>query len=72
MTTLQATIKNKKPIKVYFINDKTSKPEYFDTMNYSEKEKRYECDFGNIPMEKIPQILSGKIDHIKIEGVENE
>lgn len=64
MNTLQVAIKNKKPIKVYILGD------YYDTMSYNEKLNRYEGDYGNIPMEKIPKIMAGvkEYDHLKLEA----
>lgn len=68
MTELDETIKNKKPIKVYF-REKNEEFEYFDTMEYNKEKDRYECEYGNIPFSSIPLILIGKIDHIKLESV---
>lgn len=63
MNTLQVAIKERKPIKVFILGD------YFDTMTYNEELNRYEGDYGNIPMEKIPKILAGyeEVDHITLE-----
>lgn len=70
MTTLNDVIKDKKPIKVFIQNDITGEFEYYETMEYNKDLKRYECNFGNIPLKKIPLILSGKINHIKLGGEE--
>lgn len=68
MTDLEETITNKKPIKVYLRED-NEEFELFDIMEYNKEKDRYECEYGNIPFSKIPLIMIGKIDHIKIESV---
>lgn len=63
---LEETIQNHKPIKVYLEN------EYFDIMEYNKQKDRYECDYGNIPMDKMALILTEdeSVDHIRLEVVD--
>ena len=66
MKNLQEAIKNREPLKIT-VKD-------LDTMiYYYDKEKqRYQSEFGFITLETIAKTMLGKIDYIKIEGVENE
>lgn len=60
---LEETIEKHKPIKVYLENA------FFSIMEYNKQLDRYECDYGNIPMEKMALILTEdeSVDHIRLE-----
>ena len=66
MNKLNETIKKRKPVKVYI------EGEYFGIMEYNQEKNRYENNYGNIPIEKIPLILAGNesVNHIKLEVIE--
>lgn len=68
MKNLQEVINNREPIKVYLDN------EHYDTFYYNEKDNIYQGEFGFMPMDTITKVLLNrkKVNHIKIEGVENE
>jgi len=72
MITLNETIKNKQPIKVFIRDDEKLPYEYYDTMTYNKELDRYEGNYGNIPFKKIPMILAKKkeVDHIKLEVID--
>lgn len=68
MKNLQEVIKNREPIEIYLDN------EHYDTLYYNEKDNIYQGQFGFMPMDTVTKVLLNKeeVNHIKIEGVENE
>lgn len=58
-------IKQRKPIRVWL------RDEYLGVYEFNEELKRYEGLIGNLSIDKIIDILNGKIDFIKIEPYSN-